>query len=188
MTTTPIQNDQASLVLNQVVVESGVFPSRDGSGGTGIPMGAIRTFATVNSETTSGTAGAVQPAQGQLLSIQSQQALFSLLGTMYGGNGFNNFGLPNLAGTVTVGAGNGPNGALSNGQTLGQALVTLTNPTLPANIGGGGQPFSNDQPSTTVSSIFFWRVSYCRLACDINSCRLNPPMRVPPVISALSEV
>jgi microcystin-dependent protein len=151
MTTTPIQNDQASLVLNQVVVESGVFPSRDGSGGTGIPMGAIRTFATVNSETTSGTAGAVQPAQGQLLSIQSQQALFSLLGTMYGGNGFNNFGLPNLAGTVTVGAGNGPNGALSNGQTLGQALVTLTNPTLPANIGGGGQPFSNDQPSTTVS-------------------------------------
>src|SRR5712692_1467630 len=36
-----------------------------------------------------------------------------------------------------------------------------------------------EEPSTTVSSIFFCSTSYCRLACDINSCRLNPPIVAP---------
>src|SRR5713101_6770216 len=44
-----------------------------------------------------------------------------------------------------------------------------------------------EEPSTTVSSIFFCSVSYCRLACDINSCRLNPPIRyVPDFLSGVS--
>lgn len=39
---------------------------------------------------------------GQLLSINQNQALFSLLGTVYGGNGVNTFGLPNLQGRIPV--------------------------------------------------------------------------------------
>ena len=44
--------------------------------------------------------------QGQLISIQTNQALFSILGTTYGGNGITNFALPDFQGRVPVGAGN----------------------------------------------------------------------------------
>lgn len=46
--------------------------------------------------------------EGQLLPISSNTALFSLLGTMYGGDGRTTFGLPDLRGRVPVGAGTGP--------------------------------------------------------------------------------
>ncbi len=49
---------------------------------------------------------------GQLLAISQNTALFSLLGTNYGGNGTTNFQLPNLQGRVSLDAGNGP--GLSN--------------------------------------------------------------------------
>ena len=44
---------------------------------------------------------------GQLLPINQNQALFSLLGTTYGGNGQTTFGLPNLQGDVPIHVGNG---------------------------------------------------------------------------------
>ncbi|MBE9216720.1 tail fiber protein [Plectonema cf. radiosum LEGE 06105] len=46
-------------------------------------------------------------AKGQLLAINSNQALFSLLGTNYGGNGATTFGLPDLQGRVPIGDGQG---------------------------------------------------------------------------------
>ncbi len=48
------------------------------------------------------------PANGQLLAISSHSALFSLLGTMYGGDGRNNFALPDLRGRMNMHAGHGP--------------------------------------------------------------------------------
>ena len=45
---------------------------------------------------------------GQLLSISQNQALFSLIGTTYGGNGQTNFALPNLQSRVAVGQGTRP--------------------------------------------------------------------------------
>ena len=60
---------------------------------------------------------------GQLLSIASNTAVFSLLGTTYGGNGTNNFQLPDLRGRVPLGQGQGP--GLSN-YVLGQASGTET--------------------------------------------------------------
>jgi microcystin-dependent protein len=45
--------------------------------------------------------------QGQLLPISSNTALFSILGTTYGGNGTTNFGLPDLRGRIPMGNGNG---------------------------------------------------------------------------------
>jgi len=64
---------------------------------------------------------------GQLLSINSYQALFSLLGTTYGGDGRTTFGLPNLSGRVMVDDGNGP-GLTSRplGQRAGVETVSLT--------------------------------------------------------------
>ncbi|MFL5741701.1 MAG: phage tail protein [Flavisolibacter sp.] len=46
--------------------------------------------------------------QGQILSISQNTALFSLLGTTYGGNGQSTFGLPDLRGRAVVGTGQGP--------------------------------------------------------------------------------
>lgn len=70
---------------------------------------------------------------GQLLPIAQNQALFSLLGTMHGGNGQTTFGLPDLRGRVPMGFGQGP--GLSNyaiGETGGSETVTLTQAQLPA--------------------------------------------------------
>ena len=65
---------------------------------------------------------------GQLLPINQNQALFSLLGTTYGGDGRVNFALPNLQGRVPMHFGNG----LSLGQSGGEASHTLSVAELPA--------------------------------------------------------
>lgn len=70
---------------------------------------------------------------GQLLAIQQNQALFSLLGTTFGGNGTTTFALPNLQGRIPIGMGQGP--GLSNyvlGQQGGAENVTLLTSNLPA--------------------------------------------------------
>lgn len=69
---------------------------------------------------------------GQLLPISQNTALFSLLGTTYGGNGQSTFGLPNLQGSVPVNSGQGP--GLSDyflGQTSGSETVTLLSTEMP---------------------------------------------------------
>ncbi len=68
---------------------------------------------------------------GQLLSISQNTALFSILGTTYGGNGQTTFGLPNMQSRVAVGTGTGP--GLSNYQ-LGQLTGTESNTITAANI------------------------------------------------------
>jgi microcystin-dependent protein len=71
--------------------------------------------------------------QGQLLSISQNSALFSLLGTQFGGNGTSNFGLPNLQGNVAVNAGNGAGlTPYVIGESAGSATVTLITNEIPA--------------------------------------------------------
>jgi microcystin-dependent protein len=70
---------------------------------------------------------------GQILPINQNTALFSLLGTTYGGNGTTNFALPDLRGRAALGFGQGP--GLSNydlGQSTGTETVTLTVGQMPA--------------------------------------------------------
>jgi microcystin-dependent protein len=63
---------------------------------------------------------------GQLLAISQNTALFSLIGTYYGGNGVNNFALPNLQGCVPIHQGQGPGlSPYTMGQSGGQASHTL---------------------------------------------------------------
>ncbi len=69
---------------------------------------------------------------GQLLPISQNTALFSLLGTSFGGNGTSNFALPNLQGQMPLHAGSGP--GLSPrvvGEQGGEASVTLTTAQIP---------------------------------------------------------
>lgn len=71
--------------------------------------------------------------QGQLLSIAQYSALFSLLGTTYGGNGTTTFALPNLASRVPVGVGTGPGlQPINDGQQAGQESVTLLSTQMPS--------------------------------------------------------
>jgi len=65
---------------------------------------------------------------GQLLPINQNQALFSLLGTTYGGDGRVNFALPDLRGNVAIHEGNGFN----LGQKGGEQAHTVTVSELPA--------------------------------------------------------
>lgn len=71
--------------------------------------------------------------QGQLLSIAENTALFSIIGTIYGGDGQTTFGLPDFRGRIPVGAGQGP--GLSNislGEQAGTFNHTLTMNQMPA--------------------------------------------------------
>ena len=64
---------------------------------------------------------------GQSLPINQNQALFSLLGTVYGGNGQTTFNLPNLRGRVPIHEGNGH----SLGEAAGSTAVTINSQTMP---------------------------------------------------------
>ena len=70
---------------------------------------------------------------GQILPINQYTALFSLLGTTYGGNGTSNFALPNLQGRVPVHMGSlAGGGTYVLGQMAGEEAVTLTTAQMPA--------------------------------------------------------
>src|SRR5437867_1545080 len=95
---------------------------------------------------------------GQLLPINQNQALFSLLGTTYGGNGQTTFALPNLQSRVPIHAGNGH----TVGETAGSTSVTLNIQQLPThlhplqastNTGGAIIP-ANNVLATTPNQIY----------------------------------
>ncbi len=73
------------------------------------------------------------PANGSLISIAQNTALFSLLGTTYGGNGTSTFALPDLRGRTLIGAGNG-NGLTNRvlGEMAGTENETLTISQIPS--------------------------------------------------------
>lgn len=84
---------------------------------------------------------------GSLLNISQNTALFSILGTTYGGNGTQTFALPDLRSRVAVGAGNGPGQQpVQSGQVAGSASVTLTTQQLPAHT--HAQQFANTAATT----------------------------------------
>jgi microcystin-dependent protein len=89
---------------------------------------------------------------GQLLPISQNTALFSLLGTTYGGDGKSNFALPNLQGNMPMGAGNGPGlTPRSLGETGGETTHTLLQTEMPQHnhaVQAAAAPDSG-QPSPT---------------------------------------
>lgn len=87
---------------------------------------------------------------GQLLPISQNTALFSLLGTNYGGNGKTNFALPNLQGSAPVNQGQTPNGDFySVGTSGGSAYVTLTSAEMPRHSHGSSNNALRDLADTS---------------------------------------
>ena len=91
---------------------------------------------------------------GQLMPISQNTALFSLLGTNYGGDGKTTFGLPNLQGSAPLMAGQG-NGLSyrSLGETGGEPAVTLINSEMPGHghvVSATSSPGSVPDPENAV--------------------------------------
>lgn len=92
---------------------------------------------------------------GQLLPLSQNTALFSLLGTTYGGNGKSNFALPDLQGRVPMHPGQGPGLSLHDlGETGGSETVSLLESEIPSHshaLGAINTPANVKIPSPSVS-------------------------------------
>ncbi len=144
-------NQQPFGTLNYAIALQGTFPSRNLSATPHI--GAVMQFA-----------GNFAPrgwalADGQLLSISENQALFSILGTTYGGDGRTTFALPDLRGRTPIGTGTGAGlSTITLGETGGAEATTLALTNLPSHSHsitdpagttsqvGSNQSFNNRDP------------------------------------------
>lgn len=148
----PYDNMQPSLALTRVIAIEGIYPSQGGGGNGSAFLGQVATFGG------NFAPGGWMRADGQLLPIDQYSALFSLIGTTYGGNGVTTFALPDLRGRVSVGA----NGNQTLGTTFGQESTALTSAQMPAHNhalpggvatgnAGGNTPVNNVQPSLALN-------------------------------------
>ena len=160
-------NLQPSLAVTQAVALEGLYPNLWGPGSaTGGTIGFVHAFA-----------GSFAPrgmalADGRMLDIRNNSAVFSLLGTLYGGDGMNVFALPDLAGRVVVGSGAGPGlTRWTEGERFGASTVTLSQAQMPAHqhaMPGGGatetagsnSPFFNAQPSLAMKRLIAVQGAY----------------------------
>lgn len=155
----PISIVQPSVALNYGLLATGIFPSRGGGGPASTALiGQIFSYA-----------GPTLPsgqfaADGQILPIAPNTALFSILGFGYGGNGVNNFALPDLRGRAPIGAGAAAGLTPHTlGEQSGAEATTLSVAQLPpqrlmlpngaSQVIGVGLPFSVDQPSLGLNYI-----------------------------------
>jgi len=102
---------------------------------------------------------------GQLIAVSQNDALFSLLGTIYGGDGRTTFGLPDMRGRIPVNRGSGPGLTPRNiGSRTGDERVTLTTPELAShnhrfqastNTADTGYPAANVVADTNDTSTYF---------------------------------
>ncbi len=119
-----VNNLQPYLVLNYQICLYGLYPSRNGDGDY---IGEIM-LSGFNFESRN-----YAFCNGQLISIAQNTALFTLLGTQFGGNGQTTFGLPDLRGRVAMHFGQGPGlSSYTLGQSSGTETNTLTISNLPA--------------------------------------------------------
>ncbi|HYD01085.1 MAG TPA: tail fiber protein [Phycisphaerales bacterium] len=154
----PFDNHMPGLALHMVMQRSGVF-------GLGVP---IRVFAysdatmsmLANGNSTTVTGWPI--ADGRVVSISQNQALFAQLGTDYGGNGATNFAIPDLRGRIIV----GPSVAHPRGNVSGTPATTFTvahlpphahptsaSPTRLTGTTGDGAPFSTLQPAVALDPV-----------------------------------
>lgn len=94
---------------------------------------------------------------GSLLPIAPNTALFAILGTTYGGDGQNTFGLPDLRGRMAIGVGQGPGlTSVDLGERAGTQTTMLTQNQLPAHTHTASTTFSlkaSDAPADKVTPV-----------------------------------
>jgi len=105
---------------------------------------------------------------GQLLSIAQNDALYALLGTTYGGDGVNTFGLPDMRGRLPINQGQGPGlSAYVIGQMAGTESVTLTTQQMPGHnhlmlatttVGDQPAPTNTSFPATLTGTATLYAV------------------------------
>ncbi len=145
-------NVQPSLPLTRVIATNAAFPSPGSGGGSAAFLGQVATFAG------NFTPDGWTPADGRLLPIAANAALFSVIGTRYGGDGVTTFALPDLRGRISVGA----DATHPLGTQFGEESTTLTTANMAAHDhaipGGGvtgstgsGTPVGNEQPSLALN-------------------------------------
>lgn len=157
-------NVQPSLAMYYTIATQGAFPSRGlatrgGVGNPGLPFYAqvfLNAAPTVN-------ANGLLPADGRLLSVFQNQALFSLIFDLYGGDARNTLGLPDLRGRAALDYGQGAGLAnINQGTRLGTADTQLNVFQMPAHshgvpgrpdtqVAGGNLPVDNHQPSLAIN-------------------------------------
>ncbi len=167
-------NIQPSFALHTNLAPIGIFPSPGGSvdgdvdsgGGSGL-LGGEPFIASIRRSINQspGFTGNGLPADGRLLPIAQNTALFSLIGTIYGGDGETNFALPDARGRAITSSGNGPGlPSRTIGSKFGAEDITLTIDNLPPHSHslpftsdsiladtGSGNPHENHQPTITLN-------------------------------------
>ncbi|HQY87009.1 MAG TPA: tail fiber protein [Tepidisphaeraceae bacterium] len=144
-------NMQASLPINWSIEYEGIYPN---SGPYAFDETVIGRLVPLAATPTNGWEGSRVPASGALVSIAQNSALFTQLGTWYGGNGQTTFALPDLDDTTARGAGD-------IGAVQGISTVTLDLNNLPAHSHdvpsldptgstGSGTPVNNMQRSLDI--------------------------------------
>ncbi len=115
---------------------------------------------------------------GQLLPLSQNTALFSLLGTTYGGDGKSNFALPNLQGCAPMQPGQGPGLSLHDlGETGGAETVTLLESEIPAHshpLMASTQPGEDPAPNTAEALARSVGASLYQTTVNANLSQLSP--------------
>lgn len=121
---------------------------------------------------------------GQLMPISENDALFTLIGTTYGGDGENTFALPNLQSRFPLHQGTGPGlSTYQLGETGGTESVTLTTnqipnhshtPTAHATGGSGGSPFNNLWAASTPGTLLYTTGPAGTADTPMNPAAVNP--------------
>jgi microcystin-dependent protein len=162
-----VPNIQPSLAINCSITVQGVFASQGGGGLIATPNAPFLGEIMLHTATPGGTyTSFYQPANGTVIPVAQNTALFAILGTTYGGNGQTTFGKPDLRGTAAANRGQGPATSMRDlGEVFGSELVGLSAANLPLHshavsaapqlgptgLAGGNQPFSNAQHSLAVN-------------------------------------
>lgn len=132
---TPIDNMQYGVGIQYLIQTGGLSP--DGSSPMPNTIGMVYPYAARR------VPSGFLPADGRLLSIDEFSALYTVIGNIYGGDGVNNFALPDLRNRVPVGVGVSSSGEpITLGQAFGLRDIQLSQEALK-----GGVPIQTSQPS-----------------------------------------
>src|SRR6185503_4656880 len=128
-------------------------------------------------------------ANGAIMAIQQNTALFSLLGTNFGGDGVRTFGLPDVSNNVIVGAGDGP--GLSPyvvGEQTGENAVTITTLNMPPHTHSfnGGSFRNNGDSNTPGPKVVYGNVADSKCTPYIPANATPAPTMVPMLPTALT--